>query len=64
MVGYIGMEMALSIRKMNDEALALEERLKILEEAKKFPVIDGKDYDLDRRIFDLKKEIGNLEAKR
>ena len=64
MVGYIGMEMALSIRKMNDEVLALEERLKILEEAKKFSVIDGKDYDLDRRIFDLKKEIANLEAKR
>lgn len=64
MVGYIGMEMALSIKKMNDEALALEERLKILEEAKKFPVIDGKNFDLDRRIFDLKKEIANLEAKR
>jgi hypothetical protein len=56
--------MALSIRKMNDKALALEERLKILEEAKKFPVIDGKNYDLDERIFDLKKEIANLEAKR
>ncbi|MGM0378035.1 MAG: hypothetical protein ACQEQ0_14800 [Bacteroidota bacterium] len=64
MVGYIGMEMALSIRKRDDEALALEERLKILEEAKKFPVIDGKDCDLDRRIVDLKKEIANLEAKR
>jgi len=64
MVGYIGMEMALSIKKMNDEALALEERLNILEEAKKFPVIDGKNFDLDRRIFDLKKEIANLEAKR
>jgi len=64
MVGYIGMEMALSIRKMSDEALALEERLKIFKEAKKFPVIDGKDYDLDRRIFYLKKEIANLEAKR
>ena len=64
MVGYIGMEMALSIRKMDDEALALEERLKILEEAKQFPVIDGKDFDLDRRIVDLKKEIANLEAKR
>jgi hypothetical protein len=64
MVGYIGMEMALSIKKTKDEALALEERLKILEEAKKFPVIDGKNFDLDRRIFDLKKEIVNLETKR
>ena len=36
MVGYNGMEMALSIKKMNDEVLALEERLEILEEAKKF----------------------------
>ena len=49
---------------MSDESLALEERLKILEEAKKIPVIDGKDSDLARRIFDLKKEITNLEAKR
>ncbi|WP_413911444.1 YecA family protein [Desulfobacula sp.] len=64
MAGYIGMEMVLSIKKMSDEALTLEERLKILEGAKKIPVIDGKDYDLDRRIFDLKKEIANLEAKR
>ncbi|MFH1152497.1 MAG: SEC-C metal-binding domain-containing protein [Pseudomonadota bacterium] len=64
MVGYIGMEMALSIRKMDDEALALEKRLKILEEAKEFPVIDGEDFDLDRRIVDLKKEKANLEAKR
>lgn len=64
MVGYIGMEMALSIRKMDDEALALIKRLKILEEAKEFPVTDGKDFDLDRRIVDLKKEIANLEAKR
>ena len=64
MIGYIGMEMAISIKKMNDEALALEERLKILEEAKKFPVIDGENFDLDRRIFDLKKEIANIEAKR
>jgi hypothetical protein len=58
------MEMALSIKKTNDEALALEERLKILEEAKKFPVIDGKNFDLDRRIIDLEKEIAKLEAKR
>ena len=64
MIGYIGMEMAISIKKMNDEALALEERLNILEEAKKFPVIDGENFDLDRRIFDLKKEIANIEAKR
>jgi len=56
--------MRVSIKKMNDEALALGERLKILEEAKKFPVIDGKNFDLDRRIFDLKKEMANLEAKR
>ena len=49
---------------MNDEVLALEERLEILEEAKKFPVIDGKNFDLDRRIFNLKNEIANLEAKR
>ncbi len=63
-VGYIGMEMALSIRKMDDEALALEKRLKILEEANEFPVTDGKDFDLDRRIVDLKKEIANLKAKR
>jgi hypothetical protein len=56
--------MVLSIKKMSNEAQALEERLMILEAAKKFPVIDGEDYDLDRRIFDLKKEIANLEAKR
>jgi hypothetical protein len=49
---------------MGNEAQALEERLMILEEAKKFPVIDGKDFDLDRRIIDLKKEIANLEAMR
>ena len=64
MVGYLGMEMALSIRKMEDEAPALKERLKILEEAKRFPVIDGKNNDLDRRILDLEEEIANLEAKR
>lgn len=63
-IGYIGMEMAISIRKMDDEASALEERLKILEKAKDFPVIDGEDFDLDRRISDLKKELANLEAKR
>lgn len=64
MIGYIGMDMAISIRKMDDEKSALEERLTILEKAKDFPVVDGKDFDLDRRISDLKKEIANLEAKR
>ncbi len=59
-VGYVGMEIALSMRKMNDKAPALEERLKIMEDAKKFPVIDGEVYDLDRRIFDLKKEIADI----
>jgi len=61
--GYIGMEMALSIREMNGQAPAHEERLKILEDAKKYPVIDGKDFDLDRRISHLKEEIANLEIR-
>ena len=63
-IGYIAMEMAFSIREMNGQAAAHEERLKILEDAKKYPVIDGKDCDLDRRISYLKQEIANLEAKR
>jgi len=62
-IGYIGMEMALSIRKMNGQAPAHEERLKILEDAKKYPVIDGENFDLESRISYLKEEIANLEIR-
>lgn len=62
-IGYIGMEMALSIRKMNGQAPAHEERLKILEDAKNYPVIDGENFDLESRISYLKKEIANLEIR-
>ncbi len=56
-IGYIGLEMAFSIREKNGQVSAKEERLKILEEAKNYPVIDGSDYDLDSRISDLREEI-------
>ncbi len=62
-VGYIAMEMAFSIRERNGQTAADKERLKILEDAKNYPVIDGENYDLDRRISSLKQEIANLEAK-
>lgn len=61
-IGYIGMDMAVSIRKMDNEISALEERLKILEEAKNIPVIDGEGYDLDSRISHLKEMIEDLAA--
>jgi len=63
-VGYIGMETAVSIRKMDDESSALKERLNILEMAKNAPVMDGESYDLDRRIRHLKEMIQDLTAKR
>jgi hypothetical protein len=62
-VGYIGMEMALSIREMNGQASTHEERLKILEDAMKYPVIDWKNFDLDKRISHLKQEIADLAKK-
>ncbi|MDA3896513.1 MAG: SEC-C metal-binding domain-containing protein [Desulfobacteraceae bacterium] len=62
--GYIGMEIAFSIRELNGQAPAHVERLKILEDAKKYPVIDGESFDLDSRISHLKKEMANLETKR
>ena len=62
-VGYIAMEMAFSIRKMNGHTAADEDLLKILEDANNYPVIDGESYDLDRRISFLKQEIANFEAK-
>ena len=63
MVGYISMEMALLIREKNGQSGTYEKRLKILEEAKKYPVIDGKDYDLDSRISDLKQKTANFEKR-
>jgi len=63
MVGYIAMERALLIREKNGQSGTHEERLKILEEAKKYPVIDGKDYDLDIRISGLKQEIASFEKR-
>ena len=57
--GYIGMEMALSVRELNGQAPAYKERLQILEEAKNYPVIDGDGYSLKARIDDLKAEIKN-----
>jgi len=64
MVGYIGMETAISLRKMDDESSVLKEQLKILEMAKNVPVMDGEKYDLDRRIRHLKESIQKLTAKR
>ncbi len=57
-VGYIGMEKALSMRELNDQSPTLYARLEILEAAKQYPVTNGDDYDLDRRIDFIKKTIG------
>ncbi len=57
MVGYIAMETALSIGEKNGQTGNREKKLKLLEAAKNYPVIDGDDYDLDRRIAYLKEEI-------
>jgi len=58
--GYIGMEMALSVRELNGLTPAHKERLQILEEAKNYPVIDGDGYSLNARIDDLKAQIKGL----
>ncbi len=57
-VGYIGMEKALSMRELNDQPPALKARLEVLETAKQYPITNVDDYDLDRRIYFLKKTIG------
>jgi len=54
-MGYIGMETAYHIKEKNGDQEAHKQRLKILEQAKNYPVIDGDDYDLDKRISWLSK---------
>lgn len=55
--GYVGMEQVISYRKKEPKNINLEERLNILKNAEAFPVIDGKDYDLDLRIKELEREV-------
>ena len=54
--GYIAMETALFIREKADQKITCADRLRILEEARDYPVIDGENFGLNERITYLKKE--------
>ncbi len=54
--GYAVLAQIISYRPKNGGRACIEEQIKILEQAQSYPVVDGKDYSLEDRLEDLKKE--------
>lgn len=57
--GYVMLVNVMSLRKHNGRDVSIEEQLKVLEQAKAYPVVDGEDYGLSDRIAKLKAGLKN-----
>jgi len=58
---YIAMETLIKLKPSVDKESHLKQRLKILMDAKNYPVINGPDFDLDERIKDVQEELQELQ---
>lgn len=61
--GYVTLAWIIRYRKRNSGDESIEDQLKVLEQARDYPVVDGKDFSLKERIAYLKKTRKSQDGK-